>query len=63
MTREPPPSIRSLQARVRNLARERRVPEKRIQRVVANVVIGQMMPPGLVKGGSSIKVRLGDDRS
>lgn len=31
-----------------------------IRAVIANTVVGQMLPDGAVKGGSSIKLRLGD---
>lgn len=31
--------------------------------MIANTVIGQMLPPGVVKGGAAMKVRLGEDAS
>lgn len=32
----------------------------RIRRVVANTIIGQLLPGGVVKGGSALKLRFGD---
>jgi Nucleotidyl transferase AbiEii toxin, Type IV TA system len=34
-----------------------------VQRAVANTVIGQMLPPGVVKGGTAIKLRVGEHAS
>lgn len=34
-----------------------------VQRVVTNTVIGQMLPPGVVKGGTAIKLRVGESAS
>lgn len=58
--REPPANLRSLTARIENLARERSRPVRRIQRVLANTVVGQMLPPGVVKGGTAMKLRVGE---
>ncbi len=33
---------------------------KRIQRAIANTIVGQMLPPCVVKGGTAMKLRLGD---
>lgn len=33
----------------------------RARATIANVIVGQMLPDGAVKGGSSIKLRLGED--
>jgi len=33
---------------------------RRVQRAVANTVVGQMLPPGVVKGGTAMKLRLGE---
>jgi hypothetical protein len=30
---------------------------------VANVVTGQMLPPGVVKGGTALKIRVGDEKT
>ena len=31
--------------------------------LLANVIVAQMMPDGVVKGGSSLKIRFGDERT
>jgi hypothetical protein len=36
---------------------------KRIQRAIANTIVGQMPPPGVVKGGTAMKLRLGEAHS
>ena len=61
--REPPSNLRSLEARIANVATDRARPLRRIQRVVANTVVGQMLPPGVVKGGTAMKLRVGEGRS
>lgn len=58
--RETPTNLRSLTARIENLARSQGRPVRRIQRAVANTVIGQMLPPGVVKGGTAMKLRVGE---
>lgn len=35
-------------------------PSGGIQRAVANTVVGQMLPPGVVKGGTALKLRVGE---
>ena len=35
----------------------------RLSRSLANVVVGQMLPDGVVKGGSSLMLRYGVDRT
>lgn len=57
---DPPSNLRSLETRLNNLAREQGQPVRRIQRVVANTVVGQMLPPGVVKGGTAMKLRVGE---
>ena len=57
---DPPSNLRSLETRLNNLAREQERPVRRIQRVVANTVVGQMLPPGVVKGGTAMKLRFGE---
>ncbi|MGQ0431589.1 MAG: nucleotidyl transferase AbiEii/AbiGii toxin family protein [Microthrixaceae bacterium] len=58
-----PPNLRSLETRVGNLARDLGRPVRRIQRVVANTVIGQMLPDSVVKGGTAMKLRVGEAAS
>ena len=31
----------------------------RMRRVMANVIVGQLLPDGVVKGGSAMKIRFG----
>ncbi len=62
-SREPPRNLRSLTTRIENLARERGRPVKRIQRVIANTVVGQMLPASVVKGGTAMKLRVGEQAS
>ncbi len=58
--REAPTNLASLQARIRNVAREREQQERRIQRAIASTVVGQMLPDGVVKGGTAMKIRVGE---
>jgi hypothetical protein len=58
-----PSNLRSLETRISNVAREQGRPVRRVQRAVANTVIGQMLPPGVVKGGTAIKLRVGEHAS
>lgn len=57
---EEPRTLASLRARIRNEARKRQRQDNTIERLVANVVVGQLLPPGVIKGGTALKVRLGD---
>lgn len=58
-----PPNFRSLAKRIDNIAHREARPVRRIQRAVANTVIGQMLPAGVVKGGTAMKLRVGEDAS
>lgn len=60
---DPPSNLRSLEARVSNVARDRGRPLRRVQRVIANTVVGQMLPPSVVKGGTAMKLRVGEAAS
>jgi hypothetical protein len=55
-----PTNLASLLARINNLARERGQQFRRIQRAVASTVVGQMLPDGVVKGGTAMKIRIGE---
>ena len=55
-----PTNLRSLTTRLTNLASESERPIRRVQRTVANTVIGQMLPPGVMKGGAAMSVRVGE---
>lgn len=62
MSRPPPPNLRSLEARLRNLARECELPEGRLRRLIAITAIGQLLArtgAAVVKGASNIEVRIG----
>lgn len=61
--RTPPSNLRSLETRIANLVKAQDRPIRRLQRAVANTVIGQVLPPGVVKGGTAIKLRVGEGRS
>lgn len=58
--REAPSNLASLQARIRNFANERGQQFRRIQRAVASTVVGQMLPDGVVKGGTAMTIRVGE---
>lgn len=58
--KDPPTNLRSLETRIDNFARKHERPVRRIQRVVANTVVGQMLPSGVVKGGTAMKLRVGE---
>lgn len=58
--REAPTNLTSLQARIRNVAREQGQQFRRIQRAVASTIVGQMLPNGVVKGGTAMKIRVGE---
>jgi hypothetical protein len=49
-----------LQARIRNVAQEQAQQFRRIQRAVASTLAGQMLPDGVVKGGTAMKIRVGE---
>ena len=59
----PPANLQTLNRRITGLANELGRPVRRVQRAVANTVIGQMLPPGVVKGGTAIKLRVGEAAS
>ncbi|MBQ9020663.1 MAG: nucleotidyl transferase AbiEii/AbiGii toxin family protein [Eggerthellaceae bacterium] len=50
-----------------DIAIERLFPDRntaiQARRTIANVIVGQMMPEGVVKGGSAMKVRFGFDKT
>lgn len=63
MKESTPSNLRSLETRIINLARVRHTTVRHIQRAVANVVVGQMIPQGAVRGGAALKFRLGESAS
>ncbi len=59
---KPPGNIGHLQRLINDLAG----PDgeiKRVQRAIANTIVGQMLPPGVVKGGTAMQLRLGERNS
>ncbi|MGH8940247.1 MAG: nucleotidyl transferase AbiEii/AbiGii toxin family protein, partial [Actinomycetes bacterium] len=59
----PPGNVQHLQRLVEELAAQLEQPALRLRITVANTVVGQMLPPGAVKGGSAMKLRLGETRT
>lgn len=63
MTIVPPPNLNSLTARIRNAATADGRVTRRLELIVADTAVGQMLPPGVVKGGAAMQIRLGDAES
>lgn len=67
--RDPPRTRRALEQLIRNIAREgpgsggHQQAENRLERAVLNTVVSQMVPDGVVKGGTAMKLRVGEARS
>lgn len=61
MTRPAPTGVRSLDGRIRQEAAGR--PELLVRTAVATTVLAQMLPPGVVKGGTAMKLRFGPDQT
>lgn len=55
-----PTSARLLQARINNEAGGRSGLARRLQLLVADAAIGQMLPPGVLKGGAALQLRFGE---
>lgn len=55
-----PGSVAELQRRLAAEARSRQSTVARLQSLVANVALGQMLPDTAVKGGTGLKLRFGD---
>jgi hypothetical protein len=53
-------SVRALDQRLQNVAGKDQILAYRLRVTVANVVVGQMLAPGAVKGGTAMKIRLGE---
>lgn len=58
--RKAPPNVESLSKRIRNEAGPNHRTEQRLRITIANTVVGQMLPPGVVKGGASLTIRIGE---
>jgi hypothetical protein len=50
---KPPNSVRNLEAAITRLADDRGFPFIRVRRSIAHTIVGQMLPAGVVKGGSA----------
>lgn len=59
MTPKPPNSRRNLDIAISRIAEGESDP-RRVKLLIANAVVGQMLPNGAVKGGSALKMRFGD---
>ncbi|KGN40794.1 nucleotidyl transferase AbiEii/AbiGii toxin family protein [Knoellia aerolata] len=57
---EPPKGARQLRAALDAAARRREATVKRLQALVGNVIVAQMLPDAAVKGGTGLKLRFGD---
>lgn len=55
-----PSSRRNLDAALQRIASGNREGYWRVRSVVANTVVAQMLPDGAVKGGSGLKLQLGN---
>jgi hypothetical protein len=55
--------VKDLTRQIQVLATDRQVPMRRIQRAVANTVLGQMLPSAVIKGGTGLTFRVGEQAS
>lgn len=60
---EAPPTEKALTQRIKDLAVERGLPERHMRGLVGNVVLGQMLPDCVVKGGTAMYLRYGHTRA
>lgn len=58
-----PSNSKALDSQISKAAGNRDTTVRRLQRAVANTVVGQMLPPGVVKGGTAMKLRAGEAAS
>ncbi len=58
-----PPNRASLEQRLRNICATTQLNEQRARLALGHVVVAQMLPLGVVKGGFAIKLRVGDTAS
>lgn len=59
MIAKPPNSRRNLDIAINRIAEGKSDPQ-RVKLLIANAIVGQMLPSGVVKGGSALKMRFGD---
>jgi hypothetical protein len=60
MTGTPPKRVTDLRRAITAAAKLRGITERRLVALVGNVVVAQMLPDSAVKGGTGIKLRLGE---
>lgn len=60
---KPPGSVNHLRSLTDSVAKAKNSEFNRVQRAVANTIVGQMLPPGVVKGGTAMKLRVGEASS
>jgi hypothetical protein len=56
---QPPRNEKDLTKRIRDLAAQRGIPERDLRGLLGNVVVGQMLPDCVVKGGTAMYLRYG----
>lgn len=56
----PPVHVKALNTRIRNIAEITGTNESRLRRVIANTIVAQVLPSGVVKGGTAMKFRIGE---
>ena len=59
----PPRHLAALNQLIRNHAAAHSTTELRLRSTIANTVVGQMLPSGVVKGGTAMKFRQGGDQT
>lgn len=63
LQKEEPKNLQALLARIRSAARARNTTEVRLAAAICNTAIAQMVPEGVVKGGTAMKLRIGESGS
>lgn len=58
-----PQTLTQLRSRIRARAKAAGRTDWVLERLIANVVTGEMLPAGLVKGGTALKIRMGDAKT
>lgn len=59
----PPKHVNALNTRLSNITKTSGGNELRVRRALANAIVAQMLPPGVVKGGTAMKLRVGEPAS
>lgn len=58
---DPPKNVRYLEGRIADRAKAENSTVAKLKSLVANLVVCQMLPPSAVKGGTGLKLRLGEN--